>query len=204
MGLFGIFKKEFKETEASAKRTEKNIDFFIDFRNGKKYKTVKIGNQVWMAENLAYKVSSGCWAFKENEENIEKCGYLYDWYWARDACPEGWHIPSQVEWDKLEDYLKNHGYSGREGTALKATSGWDNEVTSEGTDNYGFTALPGGKREVYENAFRMSGHSGFWWSSTELPGNNAVFREVNRGYSTMSIGSQSKTFGKSVRCIKDS
>ena len=60
------------------------------------------------------------------------------------ACPDGWHLPSDAEWTELVDFVGSDGHSGTEGTALKSTTGWDSGIT--GTDDYGFNALPGGKR----------------------------------------------------------
>jgi len=110
---------------------------FTDPRDGKTYKTVKIGNQTWMAENLNYECE-GSKFYDNDPANAEKYGRLYDWATAFKACPSGWHIPSKEEWRTLVDYAGGFDISGKE---LKARSGWR---TNSGTDAFGFSALPGG------------------------------------------------------------
>ena len=79
---------------------------FTDSRDGKEYKTVKIGDQWIMAENLAYKPDSGnFWAYENNDSNIAIYGYLYDWETAMNIAPEGWHLPSRKEWKAVRKSL---------------------------------------------------------------------------------------------------
>ena len=78
---------------------------YTDARDGKVYKTVTIGKQTWMAENLAFKAATGCWAYNNNETNVKMYGYLYDWETANNVAPAGWHLASDKEWNKLTDFL---------------------------------------------------------------------------------------------------
>ena len=91
---------------------------FTDSRDGKTYKYVTIGKQVWMAENLAYAPSSGnYWAYHNNSSNVAKYGYLYDWQTSKNVCPTGWHLPTDEEWQELIDFA---GGKDDAGTKLKA------------------------------------------------------------------------------------
>ena len=175
---------------------------FIDKRDNKTYKYVTIGNQTWMAENLAYKPASGnYWTYENKESNVEKYGYLYDWETAIKVCPSGWHLPSNQEWKKLIDFIASEGYKGQEGKALKSKSDW--VMNGKGTDIYGFNAFPGGSRNDSNGSFYDSGYIGCWWSSTEYASLYAYYRRLSYLSSAVSRSYSFKSIGHSVRCVKD-
>jgi len=78
---------------------------FVDARDGKKYSWVRIGDQIWMGQNLAYKTDSGCYAYKEQWGKIDKDGVLYNWSAAQKAPPKGWHLPSEKEYVKMLSFI---------------------------------------------------------------------------------------------------
>ena len=175
---------------------------------GKIYKTIKIGNQVWMAENLAYNVGNGCWAFGNNESNVAVYGRLYSWDAASSACPSGWHLPFGFEWDDLAQYISDvkgpysksaEGWN-NVGTHLKSETGWVSN--SNGTDDFGFKGLPGGLRRENGDFLNILGAAGYWWSSTGS-GGMATFRALVWNGTVFGHGEMIKDFGFSVRCIKD-
>jgi len=126
---------------------------FTDARDNHVYKWVGIGEQVWMAENLAYKPSSGnYWAYNNDQNNITIYGYLYDWETACNVCPSGWHLPSDAEWTKLTNYLGGEEIAGGK---LKATTGW-NSPNSGADNSSGFSGLPGGSRDTF-GFFNLTG-----------------------------------------------
>jgi len=133
---------------------------FTDSRDGKSYKTVKLNNQTWMAENLNYEVE-GSKCYGNYSISCDKYGRLYNWNAAKDACPKGWHLPDTTEWQVLV-YLAG----GKEvaGKKLKASSGWNDN--GNGLDAVGFAALPGGSG-YSDGSFRDVGNSGRWWSASE-------------------------------------
>ena len=168
---------------------------FPDTRN-----TVKIGNQVWMAENLntgtfrnseaipqavttaewikAGKEGKPAWCYYENHpENGEKYGRLYNWFAVTDPrglAPEGWHIASDTEWRETTDYL---GGEDAAGTKLKKESGW--VINGNGTNESGFSGLPGGSRNLNGN-FSNMGNIGYWWTSTEENEELAWYRVIDK------------------------
>jgi len=212
--------KEKSEAEAAAKvkaETEAyvkaNGGTFTDTRDKKTYKTIKINGQVWMAENLNY-AAENTKCYQDKPENCTQYGRLYNWETAIKSCPAGWHLPKNAEWDKL--YRSADGTSGTEspyksktaGKFLKAANGWvavGNKGTSgNGTDKFGFSALPGGSAEYYRDfKFNSIGTSGIWWSSTN--NNDKAYMTmlfINDGY-TNSQETDTKDLYYSVRCIKD-
>ncbi len=168
---------------------------YTDSRDGKTYKTVKIGNQWWMAENLAYKASSGCWAYNNDNSNVAKYGYLYNWETAKSKCPYGWHLPSRNEWDKFLEFCKIEN----DGKMLKSSTAWN------GTDNFGFNAIPGGLR-MSGGVFDCKDRNAFWWTSDEETREYIdawyKFLFYADGFNMGEL-SKSKDFGYSVRCVCD-
>jgi uncharacterized protein (TIGR02145 family) len=185
---------------------------FTDSRDGKTYKVVKIRTQTWMAENLNYE-AEGSKCYDNNPENCDKYGRLYDWDLAMKVCPEGWHLPSLAEWDVLYRYADNRNEgSGGETAAkyLKASHGWNNDWkgnNGNGTNIYGFSALPGGLRNR-DGQFLSVGDQGSWWSTSEddASKDRAYTTGITDTYAFWkkpSKNSDLKSFLYSVRCIKD-
>jgi uncharacterized protein (TIGR02145 family) len=197
------------------------IDYgsYTDSRDGKVYKTVTIGEQVWMAENLAYLPSVVGPATGSNEDpyyyvydyngtdvdvakattHYQTYGVLYNWTAAQTACPEGWHLPGDDEWTTLTGYL---GGTSVAGSKMKeaGTSHWDSP--NEGaTNSSGFTALAGGNRQ--SSLFIFVGNLGTWWSSTEYGTTTAWYRGLNYNLSSVNRYYGSREYGYSVRCIQD-
>jgi uncharacterized protein (TIGR02145 family) len=165
---------------------------FTDSRDGKSYKTVNIGTQTWMAENLNYNASdSKCY-------NCATYGRLYDWATAKTACPSGWLLPNQDEWNTLSSYVESDkGCTNCAFKHLKATSGWNSNFN--GTDSYGFSALPGGIG-LSDGRFSDAGDFGYWWSATEYYG-------ISRGTFHNSFANNwhidDRDYLLSVRCLQD-
>jgi len=164
------------------------------------YKTAKIGEQVWMAENLNKSTTSGSWCYENSPDSCNKYGRLYSWETAKAACPAGWHLPTRQEWQTLVDYAGGNDIAGQK---LKAKRYWKND--GNGTDNYGFSALPGGSFSKHGDFFRSNGITGFWWTATEYGNGFKYYRSI--------VGDENKVYeetfgsdlegGMSVRCIQD-
>jgi uncharacterized protein (TIGR02145 family) len=143
----------------------------------------------------------------DEAQSLSEYGRLYNWYAVDDArglCPSGWHVPTDGEWTDLENYISSQGYSGTEGTALKATYGWNGwwNGGGNGTDDFGFSALPGGGRDGSFGAIGDAGVIGHWWSSSPS-GGNAWFRLLaNDGPGIYRFNGYPRN-GFSVRCLRD-
>jgi uncharacterized protein (TIGR02145 family) len=199
-------------------QTVKDID-------GNVYKTITIGTQVWMAENLkTTKYRNGDligtttpvtldienettpiyqWAYGGNESNVETHGRLYTWYAVSDnsnICPTGWHVPSDAEWTTLTTYLGGERVAG--GKLKEAgTTHWQSPDTGA-TNETGFTGLPSGYRD-YGGSFALIGSDGYWWSSTESSTALSYYRSMYNNNSNVSRNDTDKQSGYSVRCLQD-
>jgi len=178
-------------------------DVLIDDRDGRSYKTVKIGDRVWMAENLNYDAGDGSFCIDDQDIYCEEYGRLYTWEVAKEACPSGWHLPSDKEWKELErTVMKDFSCSpGQVGKYLKSGTGW--YENGNGTDDYGFSILPAGYTNSRGGYYRGIKWSAYLWSSGEFDSQMAVFRILFYNDDRIITRSYNKNFGYSVRCIRD-
>ncbi|MCL2100416.1 MAG: tetratricopeptide repeat protein [Fibromonadales bacterium] len=181
---------------------------FTDPRDGNKYKIVKIGEQIWMAENLNC-VADGSACYGNNPENCKKYGRLYNWAAAKEVCPPGWHLPSDAEWDVLVKYVdpnlkyvdpnwtSNDEKGNVSGFHLKAKYSW--EKNGNGQDTFGFSALAGG----WNSCWSSVGGSGYWWSATEYNASKAWDRSMRYNREDVKRNYSGKDALYSVRCLRD-
>ncbi|MCL2101332.1 MAG: hypothetical protein FWH22_06425 [Fibromonadales bacterium] len=200
---------------------------FCDVRDDRLYKYVKIGEQVWMAENLRYNALGSKCGDDDNQlkdVNTSTCdtyGRLYDWATAvalaascnagdcasqvqakhQGVCPSGWHLPSDGEWDDLMDAV---GGASTAGTELKSETGWYDEdiYYKPSTDDFGFSALPGGYGGT-DGSFSNVGDGGYWWSATEIGASNAWSRYMGYDDENVYGNYDVKSALISVRCLRD-
>ena len=200
--------------------------------DGNEYKTVKIGDQVWMAENLkttTYNdnseipnvtndalwtgLSSGAYAWANNNEEINKplYGALYNWHAVAEdkLCPEGWHVPTDEEFQALELYLGisqadvgTENWRGTDqGERIKNDIGW--QENGNGTNTAGYSALPAGYRTYIDGSTKGLGLITYFWTGTAKDNNISYFRRLDAAEDGIFRSATHKEAGKSVRCIKD-
>lgn len=216
--------------------TEDNCEYgeLVDERDARIYKTVKIGDQVWMAENLNYfdeTLDGRSWCYEDDLKNCETWGRLYTWAAAIDSvglydggngvecgygidcslpdtvygiCPSGWHLPSSVEWETLIAVVGGDSTAGK---MLKSQTGWVHD--GNGTDDFGFSALPAGEYIPDDTYFKfaLGGYLGSFWSASEARYFNiqeeadrlSMYDDIENVY----LVGWDKNRGYSVRCIKN-
>ena len=209
-------------------------DSIVDSRDGKVYKTVKIGDQTWMAENLNYDPGQGgsddakydwSWCFNNEPKNCDVAGRLYTWAAAIDSvklandaenpqdcgdgkacylsstvqgiCDKGWHLPTRMEWKALFTAV---GDQSTAGVVLKSQVGWYND--GNGTDAFGFSALPAGY-SIDKDHFYNAGLNADFWSSTEYASKYAYDMYMTYHFEDALVTDFNKSYGYSVRCVKD-
>ncbi len=194
-------------------------------QDGNVYKTVTIGTQTWMAENLRttkyndgtdvplvtdntawVNLSTGAYCNYDNTNNIDTIatyGRLYNWYAVNTGklAPKGWHVPTDAEWKTLVDYLGGEDVAGGKLKEVGLTH-WNSPNTAA-TNEPGFTALPGGVR-YFDGGFYYFGNNGFWWSATEYNTDYAWPLDMSYNYSYVNNDdNDDKEAGFSIRCLKD-
>jgi uncharacterized protein (TIGR02145 family) len=192
-----------------------------DQRDRQVYRTVTIGTQTWMAENLSYAPpgSESGWCYQDAVDNCPKLGRLYTWPQAmagassgtaaagtvRGICPAGWHVSTVGEWSTLLSFVQADARVGAEngGRALRSTSGWNEyDPDCSGWDFFGFRALAAGCR-YFDGYFMNAGNLGYWWTATETDSALAQCCDMNYGLATASCHEYDKTVAFSVRCLQD-
>ena len=207
---------------SSSKVPEPEGGVLTDSRDGQTYKTVTIGTQTWMAANLNYETTNS-YCYSNNASNCAKYGRLYTWaaamdsvgtwsangkgcglgktcsptYPVRGVCPEGWHLPTQTEWNTLFTAVGGQSTAGK---MLKSTSGWYS--SGNGTDAYSFSALPAGNRN-YGGDYSSEGDYAGFWSSTENGSYSAYGMYLYYDDDVAYLNNNTKDYGFSVRCVKD-
>ena len=216
-------------------RFNPNIDygFMTDSRDGHVYRTVTIGDKVWMAENLNYADSVKTpsllkrnWCYEYDPKNCDVAGRLYTWAAAIDSaklytvlsldcgygkfctlpdtvygiCPAGWHLPSNEDWIAL---ITTVGDASNAGKVLKSQNGWNSY--GNGTDAFGFSALPAGVRVGVTDFFVGQGGSVNFWSSAESDADSvyAYYMVLKVGDDGTGLGADVKFYGYYIRCVKD-
>lgn len=199
--------------------------------DGNEYQAMTIGDQVWMVENLSvthyrngdeiatghtdtewWQLDTGAHAnYNNDSSHVAEYGRLYNGYAVGDSrkiAPEGWHIPTDDEWQELEMYLglsqsladewgdRGHG----EGDKMKSTSGWNSDGSGDNTS--GFNALPAGYRDGLFTPFGSLGEKAMFWSATQS-GGEARLRELNHNSSNIARRNYWSFMGLSVRCVQD-
>ena len=216
-------------SDASVYDADKNT--LKDLRDGQTYKTTTIDipsksySEVWMAENLNL-VTDNSWCYNDESDNCDTYGRLYTWDAAvgraedecgdghtcglgsgdiRGACPKGWHLPSQAEWEALivavDGSITEYTSSNTAGTKLKSQTGW--KINGNGTDAFGFSALPAGFSDDL-GYYYSDGYDAYFWSSTEYYSNCAsYYMNLGSFYDYADLNNYGKDSGFSVRCLKD-
>lgn len=203
------------------------IDETIKDADGNVYHTIKIGTQTWMLENLkATKYRDGSailnitdnneWAgagnlgtsaycdYENNSSNSTTYGRLYNWYAVTDSrnlCPIGWHVPTDAEWTSLINYLGGDDVAG--GKLKEAGSSHWLPPNQGANNSSGFTALPGGSRQIITGTFGGLREGASFWSQTSFNEELAFYRQLYYDQNTVGKIGFGKASGYSVRCIKD-
>jgi len=225
---------------SSDSETSVSTGTMTDSRDGQTYKTITIGTQTWMAQNLNYAYTdvpykrgdytsdSTSWCHNDSASYCTKYGRLYTWaaamdstgtwssngvgcgygnrcsptYPVRGVCPEGWHLPTRVEFETLFTAVGGQSTAGK---VLKSTSGWTTSGWNSGgngSDAFAFSALPAGGG--YSNGgYDYEGDCAFFWSSTEYGSYYAYVMYLYYDYDDASLDDNYKGNGFSVRCLKD-
>lgn len=188
----GLF--DFPENSSTSTASSSSRATIIDPRDKQIYEIVQIGNLTWMAKNMNHKIGA-FWCYDNEKFNCEKYGLLYDWHSAMKVCPSGWKLPSRGEWNDLVQTI------GKEiaGKKLKSRDG-------QGTDDFGFSALLGGRRNT-GGSFDYLKEDGRWWtSSVTSEGTNAYYQYMNIKIDYIDEKLRPNDFanGYSVRCVMGS
>jgi uncharacterized protein (TIGR02145 family) len=217
-----LIEKQLAEEKIKLQKEQDILNKDID---GNIYKVVKIGTQYWSGRNLNVSrfrngdkipvarstedwIKAGkngqpaCCCYNNTGYNCEKYGRLYNWFAVNDPrglAPDGWHVPTDYDWKNLTDFL-----GASSGQILKTTDDWEySDYNDQGTNNVGFSAFPGGFRNVVGRFFKIKYYA-FFWCATEYDGSDyAWFRNLNYNTGYVDRDYNYNSIGASVRCLRD-
>jgi len=215
LGVLAVFSlpAALEPSEPICQTTDDTSGEFTDSRDGNVYRWVKIGDQVWLAENLRFKTKTGSWCWENTEDSCVTRGRLYNWPAAMQAAPPGWHVPSDDEWKKLEIALGLTPEQADEEAfridddsllagKIKRTDAWRESYAGTPisiTNESGFSAVGSG---IYANgSFNHNGYAG-WWTSTDSD-SLAWIRHIGFFDNTIDRVLNRKEFAYAVRCVRD-
>ncbi|MEA2042220.1 MAG: FISUMP domain-containing protein [Bacteroidota bacterium] len=207
-GEVSIGRKEVKEITLTLKKglvpehekkTMAKEDTIIDKRDNQEYRTIEIGSQIWMAENLNFDTGDGNCCYDSISDNCEIYGRLYTWTAAQNSCPQGWHLPSDDEWIQLEKSLgmpsSEAGETGYRGTNQ------GKQLMKDGITH--FNVIMAGTKSFYDGSFSNLTVSTNFWTSSAFDESNAYNRYFKADKIKVGRGYDDKANSFSVRCIKD-
>jgi uncharacterized protein (TIGR02145 family) len=180
--------------------TENPYGELTDNRDGQVYQTIEVDGQTWIAENMKFETTGDSWVYENDDPNFEKYGRLYTYESAIEACPDGWHLPSNNEWESMINFLGGPTVAGGK-LKEQGTSHWK-DPNSFATNESNFGARPGGLRNIDGSYFNES-EKGYFWTSTALNSEEAYFQRLSYDRASVIYTTNSKEMGFSVRCIKD-
>ena len=194
--------------------------------DGNNYKTIVIGSQTWMAENLRttkyrngddipnvtgnsewINLNSGAFCTYDNDSDLDALatfGRLYNWFSVSDSrniAPEGWHVATETEWAELATYLEGLTIAG--GKLKESGNTHWNAPNTGASNSSGFTALPAGRREYVDGSFINIGYNSFWWTSSAYNPDYSWYFQLSYDFANVVPANFHKQYGFSVRCIKD-
>lgn len=185
-----------------------SINHIVDVRDSNIYKTVLIGSQLWLAENMNYETDQNSYCYNDDFANCDLYGRLYSWNAAAQACPSEWHLPSLIEWEQVVSTIadssglntKVNGDYSTVGPAVKKVDAWLS--SDDATDIMGLSLMPGGRKPM-GGIYQYAGTNGWWWASTETDEQYAKLVGVGSGDGYLRFLLLFKTNHFSVRCVKD-
>lgn len=172
--------------------------FLVDSRDGQRYPVVPIGEMLWLGRNLNY-AAAGSFCYDDLQDNCVVYGRLYRWETALSACPGGWHLSTEFEWQALErwlgldaDYLGNYGNRGTD-QARRLKPGGDTEMN----------IVYGGWRRSEDGEFEALGEHAAFWESTDSSLDRAWHRDIDRDDDMIWRSHVIKQYALSVRCVRN-
>ena len=200
-----IYSSKYSKTGAMSVRCiegalEQNFSYsqFVDDRDDQIYKTVKIGKQVWMAQNLNLSLG-GSYCYNNDDANCAIYGRLYEWSDAVNICPEDFHLPEDQEWLELKNFVTNNG-DGRIGTDLRSVDNWKG---NPGADLFGLGLVPSGYYDRETGEFARLGERAYLWSASEVNSDSATHWAVVGDAEYLTKATVYKKKARAVRCVHD-